>query len=93
LELKPEEVFVHRNIANRMLHTDFNCLSVLQHAVEVLKVQTYQCLLSMHGWIYGLKDGRIKDLDTKLTAPEAGPAIHRLAGQENSYCDGVNRDT
>ena len=32
----PGQLFVHRNIANQVIHTDFNMLSVLQYAVEVL---------------------------------------------------------
>ena len=37
--LLPGEVFVHRNVANQVVHTDLNCLSVIQFAVEALKVQ------------------------------------------------------
>lgn len=37
--LEPGELFVHRNVANLVIHTDLNCLSVVQYAVEVLEVE------------------------------------------------------
>ena len=37
--LLPGELFVHRNVANLVIHTDLNCLSVLQYAVDVLRVE------------------------------------------------------
>jgi len=39
VDLAPGELFVHRNVANVVVHTDLNCLSVLQYAVDVLRVE------------------------------------------------------
>jgi carbonic anhydrase len=37
--LEPGELFVHRNVANVIPHTDFNCLSVLEYAIDLLKIK------------------------------------------------------
>lgn len=39
VDLPPGELFVHRNVANVVVHTDLNCLSVLQYAIDALKVR------------------------------------------------------
>jgi len=155
--LLPGELFVHRNVANIVVHTDLNCLSVMQFAVDVLNVahvivvghygcggvkaalekkrlglidnwlrhiqdvhakhreviaalaepaaqadrlcelnvieqvanvcQTSIVLdawergqdLTVHGWIYGLKDGLIRDLRTSAGAPAEVPVAYKTA--------------
>ena len=149
VDLAPGELFVHRNVANVVVHSDLNCLSVIQYAVDVLKVEHiivtghYGCggiaaamnsaslglidnwlrhvqdvvhehekllakiddekerldrlcelnvieqvrnvsrttivqsawqrgqELGVHGWIYGLQDGLLRDLDVSIDSPEA----------------------
>jgi carbonic anhydrase len=150
--LLPGELFVHRNVANLVVHTDLNCLSVIQFAVDILKVRHiivcghYGCSgvqatvrrdrlglsdnwlrhvrdvqekhqdylarvtdvsdrlgelnvieqvanvcqttiardawergqeLAVHGWIYGLHDGLVRDLGTTVTAAEEAATAYQ----------------
>jgi len=77
VDLLPGELFVHRNIANLVIHTDLNCLSVLQFAVDILKVRDvivcghYGCSgigAALRGARLGLSDnwlGHVQDVIVK----------------------------
>jgi carbonic anhydrase len=77
--LQPGEIFVHRNIANIVTHTDMNCLSVIQFAVEVLKVKDiivtghYGCggiLAAMDGARHGMIDNWLRHIQDTASVYE-----------------------
>jgi carbonic anhydrase len=92
--LAPGELFVHRNIANLVVHTDLNCLSVMQFAVDILKVRHiivcghYGCsgvgavlrrdrLGLSDNWLRHVQDVRQKHEKTLANFPEV-EAVDRL---------------
>jgi carbonic anhydrase len=72
IDMAPGEVFVHRNIANVVAHTDLNCLSVIQFAVDVLSIRRilvvghYGCggvHSALHGKRVGLTDNWLRHVN------------------------------
>jgi carbonic anhydrase len=97
VNLLPGELFVHRNIANVVVHTDLNCLSVVQFAVDVLKVKHiivcghYGCSgvrAALRCERIGLADNwlrHIQDVSEKHSA-----CVHAVAGEierTNRLCE------
>lgn len=94
--LPPGELFVHRNVANVVVHTDLNCLSVLQFAVEVLKVP-HVIVCGHHGcggvkaawqhtpvglvdnWLRHVEDVAQRHRDDLMALPDEQQQVDRLA--------------
>ncbi len=95
--LDPGEMFVHRNVANVVGHTDLNCLSVIQYAVDALKVEDiivcghYGCggvKAAMLNWKYGLIDNWLRHIQDVMEKFEA--SISRMSSEEerlNRLCE------
>ena len=95
--LLPGELFVHRNIANLVVHTDLNCLSVMQFAVDVLKVRHiivcghYGCSgvrAGLRGDRIGLSDNWLRHLQD--VRDKHAQRLHELKGAEachDSLCE------
>lgn len=95
--LLPGEMFVHRNVANIVSHTDFNCLSVMQYAVEVLKVKHiivcghYGCggvIAALKNKRYGLIDNwlrHVQDVREKYLGPLK--AVPEGPDREDKLCE------
>jgi carbonic anhydrase len=94
--LLPGEMFVHRNVANVVVHTDLNCLSAIQFAVDVLRVGHiivcghYGCggvlaalrddkLGLADNWLRHVQDVRSKHRQELDALETEGPRLHRLA--------------
>jgi carbonic anhydrase len=93
--LLPGELFVHRNIANLVVHTDLNCLSVMQFAVDILKVRHiivcghYGCsgvqavlrgdrVGLSDNWLRHVQDVRQKHQKRLAALGQTPPALERL---------------
>ena len=91
----PGDLFVHRNVANVVLHTDLNCMSVIQYAVDVLKVKHilvtghYGCggvraamqdrqLGLIDGWLRTIRDLYYEHRKVLATLPTEEEQVDRL---------------
>jgi carbonic anhydrase len=93
----PGEIFVHRNVANVVVHTDVNCLSVLQYGIEVLGVKHvivcghYGCggvVAAMNSRPLGLIDNWLRHIrDVYMTNRVEVDAITDQRQRENRLCE------
>ena len=89
--LLPGELFVHRNVANIIVHTDFNCLSVVEYAVEVLHVKNiivcghYGC----GGVLASLQDNQLSISDNWLR--HVREIAQKYESDLNKLNDGADR--
>ncbi len=90
--MMPGEIFVHRNIANVVCSTDINCLSVIQYAVEILKVKHiiicghYECggvKAAMDDTNYGLMDAWLTKIKDVYDAHKN--KLDKIPNQEDKY--------
>ena len=95
VDLMPGELFVHRNVANMVIHTDMNCLAVMQFAVDVLQVkhimvvghygcggvraatEDYQHGL-IDNWLRNIRDLYVRRKDELMTIEDEKERIDRL---------------
>ena len=95
--LAPGEVFVHRNVANLVVHTDLNCLSVLEFAIDLLKVRHvivcghYGCSgvhAALTGQKVGLADNWLRHVqDVRENHAAELDAIADMAARERRLCE------
>jgi carbonic anhydrase len=95
--LLPGEMFVHRNVANVVVHTDLNCLSVIQYAVDVLKVKHiivcghYGCggvQTAFQNRAYGLIDNWLRHVQDVMQLHSATlNALERETDKINRLCE------
>jgi carbonic anhydrase len=95
--LEPGEVFVHRNVGNVVVHTDMNCLSVLQFAVDILKVEHiivcghYGCggvHAAMENHQHGLIDNWLRHIkDVYLKNQQEVDAIDSDSQRKDRLCE------
>jgi carbonic anhydrase len=97
VNLLPGELFVHRNVANLVKHADMNCLSVLQYAIDILKVKHiivcghYGCggvRASIDDTPHGLVDNWIRSIrDIYMKNPELFAGLETLDARVDKLCE------